>query len=397
MASVERRTNMPKKYVPWVIIVAMIFSSFSCGSGAEEKPIPILWACPLGYGVETVEISDDGDFIVASLAVGGGDGLVLFGKANNIPLWSFFTMQVIKVCSISGNGEYIVASSGKIDNFPPEFGDAKLYLFEKTSGEPICTYHLSDSVLALSISGDGDYVVAATADNKVYLFNTSDDVPIWIANVRDTVYGGMVSITGDGRYIAAGSGKDVYLFGNNDNKPIWTRELEGRVREVAISKDGSTMVVGGHGAIYAFSVPKGDLSWKYDIAGEDFDAERISLSKDGSLIAVVAAGAHNLGKVILFTKASSIPLWSYQINDNVFNVDISDSGLVVAGSFNGKVYLFEDESNEPISTLEIGGHVGGHTSLNAVSISADGSRIAVGNYKGEMGKDSMLYLLGAPP
>jgi WD40 repeat protein len=63
----------------------------------------------------------------------------------------------------------------------------------------------------------------------------------------------------------------------------------------------------------------------------------VSISSDGSYI---AAGSGE-GKVYLFSRSSSTPLWSYQTGSSFYSVSISSDGnYIAAGSCDGEVYLF---------------------------------------------------------
>jgi WD40 repeat protein len=112
----------------------------------------------------------------------------------------------------------------------------------------------------------------------------------------------------------------------------------------------------------------------------------VSISSDGSYI---AAGSGD-GKVYLFSRSSSTPLWSYQTGNVGCSVSISSDGsYIAAGSIDGKVYLFSRSSSTPLWSYQTGNWV------LSVSISSDGSYIAAGSfdYQGL----PLLQILQHPP
>jgi len=183
-----------------------------------------LWSYTIGGWGFSVAISADGEYIVA--ATGNGD-VYLFGRDSSTPLWKYSTEgnRALYSVAISADGEYIVAGGH----------DRKVYFFDKDSGTPLWNHTTDGSVESISISADGEYIAAGFAlwygSGAVYLFDKDSSTPLWSYEtgggcwisegetecwngVRSDV--GSVSISADGKYIAAGSfDKKVYLFLNN--------------------------------------------------------------------------------------------------------------------------------------------------------------------------------------
>jgi WD40 repeat protein len=94
----------------------------------------------------------------------------------------------------------------------------------------------------------------------------------------------------------------------------------------------------------------------------------------GSIVILLAVSA---SVVLLFLPSPRAPqpelAWSYTTSDRVWSVGISSDGShVVAGGYDGKVYLFSQSSDVPLWSHTIAGVV------QSVSISSDGSYLAAG-------------------
>ena len=114
-------------------------------------------------------------------------------------MWKYKTGGSVWSVSITPDGEYVVAGSR----------DKHAYLFNK-KGELLWKYETGGDVYSVSITPDGEYVVAGSRDNHVYLFNKKGEL-LWKYETDDEVES--VSITPDGEYVVAESYNDnVYLF-----------------------------------------------------------------------------------------------------------------------------------------------------------------------------------------
>ena len=102
------------------------------------------------------------------MVAGNYDGHVyLFNKIGEL-LWKYKTDGEVYSVSITSDGEYVVAGSEYYDsNNERSYG--YIYLFNKR-GELLWKYETDDDVNSVSITPDGEYVVAGSSDDHVYLF-----------------------------------------------------------------------------------------------------------------------------------------------------------------------------------------------------------------------------------
>jgi len=82
----------------------------------------------------------------------------------------------------------------------------------------------------------------------------------------------------------------------------------------------------------------------------------------------------NAPKVINLRSSNVEPFWNYTTGSDVLSVGISDDGKYIAmGSWDHKLYFFQNSSSTPLWSYDTG------STVPSVSISSDGSYIAIGN------------------
>jgi len=231
--------------------------------------------------------------------------------------------------------------------------------------ELLWTYPTSGAVYDVAISADGGYIGAGTWNNKVYFFSSSGYL-LWSYETGGKV---SVDINNDGSYIIAGSeDNNAYLF-NRSGDLLWNYRTDGDVLDVAISGDGEYMAVGSNDYSVYFFNRSGNMMWSYNTGDK---VESISMSNDGKYIAVGSGR-----KVYLFERSGK-PLWRYMTGYSVKSVAISSDGKYIVACAKGvNVYLF-DRSGKLLWSYQIEGDRG----VNHVSISSNGSYIAVGGING---------------
>ena len=197
-----------------------------------------LWSYSVSNPIDSVSISADGEYIVAGTQ-SSDMKVYLFDKDSSTPLWTYTAGDTVRDVSISADGEYIVSCSG----------DGKVSLFHRTSSTPLWTYTVDGSFASPSrsceLSANGEYIAVGNMedDNRVYLFDKDSSTPLWYYSASDNIY--TVSISKDGQYIIAGSSDDkIYFFGKDNNTPLWTYNAGGDLNSVSISADGKYIAAG---------------------------------------------------------------------------------------------------------------------------------------------------------
>ena len=247
------------------------------------------------------------------------------------------------------------------------------------------TYDIGNSMYAVDISANGDYIAAANDNNYVYLLNnsiTNPKEPIW--DFLGDNYFNDIAISSDGNYTVAATGTGtIYVLNNSVSDPkleLWNYATGDIIYSVAISANGDYIAVAGwDGKLYFFSKNSSTPLWIY-LAGTKIYSVAISL--DGNYI---VAGTYD-GRVLLFNKESSTPLWSYSTDGEINTVAINADGTyIITGGSEGVLYLFGRSSANPLWNYSAGASFGGPDFHRCVAISQDGKYIAAGT------QDSLFY------
>ena len=299
----------------------------------------------------------------------------------------------------------------------------------------------------ISLSGDGS-TIAIGAQSATYNLPGQGRVQIFKNNngiweqMGDDIWGGLrsnagaaVSLNEDGTVVAYGSaelhnGQSGYASVAKFNGNIWDKDylgsgdihsVDGFGGSLAISADGNVVAVGAKGTTSLWSFPgyvkvfKNDSGiWSQygqtlhgEINGDEF--AKVSLSADGTILAVAAAGSdvsgENSGKVKVFKdNAGQWIQLGNDINgvaagDKTSEISLNASGniLVVGalhhggnGTDSGLVRVFGfDGTNWNQLGEDIKGHQAGNL-VGKVSINASGVTIAIG----AMGADGQGNVAG---
>jgi hypothetical protein len=240
------------------------------------------------------------------------------------------------------------------------------------SGGAYWKYKTDGGVSSVGVSGDGEYVVAATWSDTVFLLNRNGSL-LWTHHFAEDVE--CAAISEDGSRIAVGiheyhSGKpDIYLFDNLGNI-IWQKDLIvgwiSTIRDVAISPDAGYIAAGDSlNSAYLYDI-YGSTIWNYTVGNL---VEVVSVSERGEHTAV---GSWDKS-LYLLNKTGNL-LWSYEFDFFVNAASISPEGDYVAASCDDELLLFHKNGSLLLKTPF-------YISVKAVSLSDNADRIAVAAYQ----------------
>jgi len=150
----------------------------------------------------------------------------------------------------------------------------------------------------------------------------------------------------------------------------WQKQLQGNINQIAMSDDGSRVIVASdNGNITAFN-QNGEQLWQYNIGGS---ASTVSISPDGSR---TAAGSSESG--IFFFDQSGHLLWNYP-TPSITRISLSKDVSTIGAAYNNQgIYILDNQGNLINSTSTDSGYVWD------VTISSDGSRIVIGTGVGNI-------------
>lgn len=335
-----------------------------------------LWHFAAGGDVNSVAISADGNYIVAGTS---NEYIHLFDKSSSVPLWSYQADEEVTSVAISADGKYIIAGSD----------DFKVYFFNnsiETSKKAMWIYDsLSFSITSVVISSNGRYAAAINDGESLYIFDTN--------NVSDPLYREFIdpsftslAISSDGNHIACGKENDIIQYYNTTYKEDKLWENAGSpaaitISSIQLSSDGS-YVVAGRLSVVKILNRSGSQVLSNNTNGY---INSVDMSSDGNYF----VSGNILGDFSLFSKSSSIPLWSHSVCSEIYKTVLSSDGNYLAYGGNassGKamVYFFSKESSTPLFTYE----VDESGTIQSMSMSSDGRYLVVG----VSGVNNRIYL-----
>jgi WD40 repeat protein len=209
-------------------------------------------------GVYWVAVSRDGQWAASGGRTTQAQGFVYaYPVSSGNRALTFNTTVRVNMVAFSTNASYLVA------------GADGTYLFTRNGGNwgtpqkmPCAS---GDSIIAVAISGDGQWIVAGTFLGSVILVQNKSGafgVPVsWQLN-QGTIH--WVAISADGSvFAAAGSDSNVHCFKTasfgSAKQPVWSAPLAGcnGCRTVAVCDDGSLVSAGGNsgtaGKVFLFA------------------------------------------------------------------------------------------------------------------------------------------------
>jgi len=350
------------------------FHTKSSSLKAKWKRSPI--SSPVEY-VNSVAISDDGSIVVAGTYFFPYAGakhspadlaLIKVGtfawNAKGTSLWSdeFQATEGVYWVALSSDGRW-AAGCGR--TAPAE---GFVYVYEVATGNRVFSFNTKVRVNMVAFSADGSYLVAGADD--LYLFSRSGST--WhlaqalACPLGDNVVA--VSVSRDGQWIVAGTFRGmVYLVQNVGGilgpPSVWQLS-KGAVRWTAVSGDGSAFVVAGsdskaHYFKTAGAGPSMAPTWSASLAGCR-DCRGVAINADGSLFSAVGNNK-KIGKVFLFSHqgTSGKKLWMHATkrNPNSTSMDGVGSYVTVADGYPdgspGDFYLFRGDGSS-VGRLQTG-------------------------------------------
>ena len=271
------------------------------------------------------------------------------GAMEAVKAWEYLTRGHILDVSISADGEYIVAGSQ----------DAYLYLFNK-AGQAVWGQNLGTPVMRVMVSPNGEYICVTTYDNIISFFNIQGAL-LWRRRVNRPVMG--MDMTTDGNYVALGSdNRNIYVVAANGGL-IWNQKVGGEVRHVTITRDGRYTIIGSYDAfIYCFD-HSGNLYWSYKTMGP---IEALGIN--GSADYILSSSAD---RRTYFLNRSGSMIWNPKNNEAVRHVEVSDQGNLMVESMGEEVLVLAKDGNV-LHRAKAGGMI------SALAIAESGEYVVVG-------------------
>ncbi len=340
-----------KRFLSLLFIASLILVIAGCSIISNSNKISPVWTNTVGDGVAWINMNYDGAYIAVA-----ADSAYLFGNDGN-RIWAKDVNP--EVIAIDSSGDLIATGS-----------DADVYLF-KVNGELL--WHIigdpgDEDIEAVSMSDDGNYIAFGTynPDNngKVYLYKKDGSRVIYYTTL--TAYADGVSLSGDGSYLAAGSGGTA-LFFDNSGDLLWQEEVDtttlDTITAAGISYNGNSVAFGSTDKCVYYFNNQGDLKWKFQTEGT---INQIKISRDGEYIAVGSVYDDN----IYFLKSDGTLLWKVDVDNWIRSIDMDyGCNFITVGTDADDMFLINKNGTVLWKYTGIG-------SWGGTPISGDGKYIA---------------------
>lgn len=289
---------------------------------AEKVELRLIWKYETGDEVYGVDITDDGDVIIAA----SWDDNVYALDKNGSLLWNFRTAGSAYDAAISPAGDIVVATS---------YLSPKGYVYAfNVSGGLLWERGLEDLSKGIAVSQAGDRIAVGMGNDAVLMLDNKGN-QLWRKATRESAWGVWdVAFAPDGGVVAGSDDTYAYFF---DASGGLLRELGfgtgGYVLSVAFSADGEYAGVATHdGGVHLYR--GGKLVWRYQTGRLNYG---IAISSKGGYVAV-GSWDKNL---YLIGKAGGLlskqPM-DFYVNRLAFS---GGDGYLAVASSDKNIYLFE--------------------------------------------------------
>jgi eukaryotic-like serine/threonine-protein kinase len=200
------------------------------------------------------------------------------------------------------------------------------------------------------------YAVAVAAHFVAAIDTTGTATHIWdpdtgaqIASLKnDAMEGAALSVSADGRWLAATGGDRLDVFETAGWQQVAT--IAGpRIQSIAFDPAGQRLAVGTYdGAVAIFEIPSGTRVRSLREAGASVDA--VAFSSDG---ARVAAGTRDGTELVWDATSGGLRAQFHPHRDKIYTVEFSRSGdLLLSAGADGSAVISSLETGMPVARLE---------------------------------------------
>ncbi|CAK0828079.1 unnamed protein product [Prorocentrum cordatum] len=390
-----------------------------------------------GYGLTSTSMGMSDSSTISSTSARTGTTLTATTTRTPraSPLWSLLLAadgatgdHLGRSVSVSSSGSLVVAGAWLDDDSGTDSGSA--YVFDGYTGVQLHKLLAGDGAAdgefgrSVCVSSDGSFVaVGAPNSGSVYIFDGATGAQVHQLVADDgtdfDMFGISVSMTSDGSHVLVGayldddSGTDsgsAYVFDGSTGVQLVKlladdgADDDGFGRSVSMSSDGGLVVVGAcktdSGSAYVFNGLTGMQLFKLladdEVNGHYFGCS-VSVSSDASRVVVGAyqddVSGSRSGSAYVFDGNSGVQMYKLLADDGAaddyfgFSVSVSSDGSRVAvgalkddarGSVSGSAYVFDGNTGSQLHKLVADDGAAGDQFGFSVSLSSDGSRVAVG-------------------
>ena len=222
------------------------------------------------------------------------------------------------------------------------------------------------SIKSISITPDGEYIAVGTTNNLAYLLSKSGEI-IWSKKVSGNLLHS-ISISSDGNYVIAAMGDGFYYVDKYENR-LFQQSASSLAYSTFLNTNGEYLAVGSGYTVYMLH-DYGVKKWEYVrdsyITGSVVSSVALTSNSD-----YLVAGSKDMHVYFFRCNNSYLNyLWRYNVSSFVYSVSISPKGDYVAVGAGSGIFLI-DKNGDLLWERKPG------NSINSVSISSDERYIAV--------------------
>ncbi len=222
----------------------------------------LLWEATVGSRINGVGISPEGSYVGVA-----ADKLYLFDRGGKL-LWAEKTTFVYHSVALSSRAAYVTAGC---DN-------GAVYIFD-TNKRTLWDYDMGTSSYDIAISENGRVIVAGCKNNGVYYLNSRQGES-WSYGTGKSVRG--IALTPDGRFVTAGSTDRCVYLSTGQGEHLWKYPTENAVISTALTNEAREVFAASGMSVHILDRSGAEIQ-KITLNGR---AESVAVTPDGTFLVI---------------------------------------------------------------------------------------------------------------
>jgi len=263
--------------------------------------------------VRAMDISSGGRFVAAA----GSDNKVRMVDRTGATLWTAGVSEGATALRISPDETMVVVAGS----------DGHLHAFGKR-GDRLWSYRMSAPAISLAVT-EGNLTVACCNDNNIYAVGPTGAL---VSKQWTERPGWRLGVSGDGEHIVV-TFRDHNVYCYDRNLFLRWKFMGGIWNDVAISRDGESVVAGSQGSEVAMFSKIGMVAWK---ARSDGPVTHVAISAGGDCVYFADQ------KTLQSCNRAGKPLIKYRTSDPVQSMATDATGEYLAAGLGDRFVLMRN-------------------------------------------------------
>ncbi len=264
------------------------------------------------------------------------DGIALRPPLRTV--WSLPLRKLLEFPPVTSNGIGYVSDA-----------DGTLTAFRTQNGAWVWRRHLHEDMSASPALWRGRLFLASLA-GQLRAFRADNGRLLWqraLGSSSETpplIVGGLVIVgTWDGH---------VFAFNARTGRAAWRVRLHGKVT-AGVARAGSSLVVGDYsGWFYALGIRSGRVLWRSRVGGQLYSTPSVA---NGRIFVTSSTDK----ALVALSASSGRQLWKQRLDGWAYPGAATADGLVVTGSYGGRLRAFRAGDGKPVWSVPLGGRIYG--------------------------------------